>query len=105
MSRLPRSPASNSYSRFEYCVGGSRQFLDGRLRERSAAEIGVQDHAGGVDDRPKRRRRIGFDRGDNALFQSSRGDRGFIHHLLRNNFAAHFRKDFANGGYGIAAFQ
>ena len=54
---------------------------------------------------PKGRRKFRFDRGDNALFESSRGDRGFILHLLRNNFAAHLRKDFANGGYGIAAFH
>ena len=34
--------------------GGAAEFFDGGFCERGAAQVGVQDYAGGIDDRSKR---------------------------------------------------
>ena len=50
-NRGPRRPASRSNSSSEYAAGGTCRRLDRGLRPRRAAEVRVQDHPGGVEDR------------------------------------------------------
>ena len=64
-SRRPRVPCVEVVFEVGVAAASGRDALDRRARERRAAEIGVEDDAGGVDDgaqatgRPSRRRRRG----------------------------------------------
>jgi len=76
MSRFPRSPVLMSYSRFEYRVADSAIAATASGGERSATEIGVQDHAGCIDDATKRGSELKFDDVRDALLNGGEIGRG-----------------------------
>src|SRR5271170_1483035 len=84
---------------------GLPQLLDGRGSERCATEVGVEDHAGGVDGGTKGRGKFGFDSRQDSLLDTIRGTCGFFAEVSGDNLAAHLGQEFANGGDCITSFD
>jgi hypothetical protein len=85
--------------------GGLAELFEGRRSERGAAEIGVEDDAGSVDDGAERGREFGVDGCGDAVFDRGGSERRFIGDSAGNNFAAELGENFADSGDSVVAID
>lgn len=83
--------------------GGALEFGDNGGGEGGAAEIGMKDDAGGVDDRAEGRGEFVFDGRKDALFDGFGGNGGFGGELAGEDGAADLGQNFANRGHRVVA--